>query len=327
MTNSVKFTSAIGPSLARFLAHKQALGRKYDSQRQQLVQLDRFLTMHSASDLDAESFSAWCSSTRHLMPSGRRMQMLLVRRFCLFRRRSEPNCFVPDPSQFPPPQPRIPPYIFSEAEIVRLLHAADALQPCQRSPLRPQVARLALVLFYTSGLRRGEVVGLTLGDYDHDGQILSVRGTKFYKSRLIPLSKDATSEVERYLRDRQKRVPRGADAPLLLHRRGPYTGAGLRMLMRHLFEAAGVQTTSGRLPRVHDLRFTFASHALRRWYRAGANLDGRLPALAIYMGHASVLSTQYYLPVFDVVAEEASEKFDRHCTRFLSTASGEGDCR
>lgn len=254
--------------------------------------------------------------------------MQMVRQFCLYRRRSEPVCFVPDSSQFPPPQPRRRPHVFSEDEIARLLRAAGALRRWGASPLYGQVARLALVLLYTSGLRRGEIVRLTLGDYDPVEHVLFVRDSKFYKSRMVPLSEDAVREIGRYLEDRSRgRFPSGADAPLLLHRRGnglgAYSGNGLRVLMRHLFQTAGVRTASGYLPRVHDLRFTFALHALLRWYRAGADVQARLPALATYMGHVSILSTQDYLPILDVVALEASEKFERHCARFLAAALDE----
>jgi integrase len=256
------------------------------------------------------------------------MRMQLVRQFCLYRRRTEPACFVPDPSQFPPPPPRPLPHVFSKGEIIRLLRAADALRSWGASPLYRQVARLAVVLLYTSGLRRGEVVRLTLGDYDPVEHVLSVRDTKFHKSRMVPLSTDAVSEMERYLDGRLRHgFPRSADAPMLLHRRAAYSGNGLRVLMRHLFRAADVRTAAGRLPRVHDLRFTFAFHALLRWYRAGVDVQARLPALAVYMGHVSVLSTQYYLPVLDVVAKEASERFDRHSAVFLSAVSDEGGDR
>jgi integrase/recombinase XerD len=318
MIHTVETTSVISPTIARFVSLKQALGRQYDTQRQLLVRLDRFLAARPISDLTVESYSAWCSSISHLMPSGRRMRMQLVRQFCLYRRRSEHACFVPDPSQFPPPQPRRRPHVFSQGEIIRLLDAADALRPWGRSPLYRQVARLALVLLYTSGLRRGELVRLTLGDYDPVERVLSIRDSKFHKSRMVPLSADAVREIERYLDDRRQSVPRGADAPLLLHGDTAYEGNGLRLLMRHLFLVAGVRTVAGCLPRVHDLRFTFAFHALLRWYRAGADVQSRLPALAIYMGHVSILSTQYYLPVLDVVAEEASEKFDRHSASFFT---------
>lgn len=328
MSAPASFTSAIGPVIARFITLKQALGRSYDTQRYLLWRFDRFLADLSVSDLTAESFSAWCSSIEHLMPSGRRMRMQLIRQFCLYRLQSDPACFVPDPTQLPPPQPRHKPHVFSNDEIAGLLRAAGALRRWGASPLYRQVARLALVLLYTSGLRRGEVVRLLLGDYDPTQQVLLVRDSKFHKSRLIPLSKDAVAEIELYLAGRRRPgFPRGADAPLLLHRQGSrliaYSGNGLRVLMRHLFRTAGVHTSAGRLPRVHDLRFTFAFHAMLRWYRAGADVQARLPVLATYMGHASILSTQYYLPTLDVVALEASDRFERHCARFLAAAHDE----
>lgn len=327
MSPPVEFTSSIGPVIGRYIALKQALGRRYDSQRHVLAQFDRFLAALPAPDLTASTFSAWCSSIEHLKTSGRRQRLRIVFHLCLYRRRSEASCFVPDPSQFPPPPPRPRPYVFSEDEIARLLRAADALRRYRFSPLHRQVARLALVLLYTSGLRRGEIVRLTLGDYDPVEHVLLVRDSKFHKSRMVPLSSDAVREIERYLEDRRRpALPCGADAPLLLHHRGPlsaYSGDGLRVLMQHLFRVADVRTAAGRLPRVHDLRFTFAIHALSRWYRTGADVQARLPALATYMGHVSILSTQYYLPSLDVVAQEASERFDRHCARFLATAPDE----
>ena len=325
MSSPTTFTSTLGPVFARFVAFKQSMGCRYETQHAILGQLDRFLVgLSPVSDLTAESFSAWCTSTRHLAPSGRRMRMLLIRQFCLYRRRHEPNCFVPDPSQFPPRQPIPKPYVFSEDEIIRLLHTADGLRPWGRSPLYRQVARLALVLFYTSGLRRGEVVRLTLSDYDPVERVLRVCNSKFNKSRIVPLSNDAARELDLYLEDRRRKgFPSGATAPLLMHRDAAYTGNGLRLLMRRLFRAADVRTATGALPRVHDLRFTFALHALLRWYRAGADVQSRLPALATYMGHVSILSTQYYLPVLDVVAEEASEKFGRHSACFFGDTPNE----
>lgn len=327
MSPPVEFISTIGPVIARYVALKQALGRRYQTQSYILTLFDRFLASRGELDLTAESFSAWCSSIDHLMPSGRRMRMQIVCQFCRHRRRSEPTCFVPDPSQFPPPQPKPQPHVFSEGEITRLFLAADALNTYEFSPLYPQVARLALVLLYTSGLRRGEVVRLTLGDYDPLEHVLLVRDSKFHKSRIIPLSPDAVREIQRYLEDRDRHgFPGDPDAPLLIHRRGgisAYTGNGVRMLMRRLFRSAGVRTAAGRLPRVHDLRFTFAFHALLRWYRTGTDVQTRLPALATYMGHVSILSTQYYLPFLDVVAQETSKRFDRHCARFLPDERGD----
>ena len=322
MSTTHQFTSAIGTVIARYIAFKQAMGMQYDSQRQILQRFDRFLVELPAEDLTSESFAAWCASMEHQATGGRRLRLRLVHGLCRYRRRTEPTCFVPDPSQFPPPRPPSPPHIFSEEEILRMLCAADELCAYKCSPLYPQVARLAVVLLYTAGLRRGELVRLTLGDYDSAEGTLFIHDSKFHKSRLVPLSPDAVREIERYLETRRRTdLPRDADDPLLLHQQrgfNAYQGNGLRLLMRRLFKAAGIRTAAGRLPRTHDLRHTFAIHALSRWYRTGADVQSRLPALANFMGHASIVSTQYYLPFLDTVAQSASERFDRHYSHSLS---------
>src|SRR5207247_9048137 len=83
------FTSTIGSVIARYVALKRALGRRFDTQRYLLARFDGFLAARHATDLTAETFSAWCVSSTHLMPSGRRMRMQMVRQFCLYRRRSD----------------------------------------------------------------------------------------------------------------------------------------------------------------------------------------------------------------------------------------------
>ena len=313
--------SALASVIERFVALKRALGRQFEASSYRLGRLDRFLASQQPPDLTAETFSAWCSSFRHLATSTRLGRMMAVYNLCLYRRRTEPGCFVPDPSQFPPAQPRRAPHIFSESEILRLLAAPEALTPYPLSPLHRQVGRLAVVLLYTTGLRRGELVKLTLGDYDPKEQALFVRDSKFHKSRLLPLSSDAVLEMGKYLVERrQPGFPCGGEAPLLFNRQGGltgYSGGGLGILMRKLFRRAGIRNADGRTPRVHDLRFTFAIHALLRWYRAGVDVQVCLPALSTYMGHVSVLSTQYYLTLLGPVTQAANERFDLHCSRFL----------
>jgi integrase len=318
--------SELGPIIDRYLSLKQALGRKYTTERRVLGHLDRFLaTQGHEAKLTAETFIRWCVTIDHLTSGVRRNWMRIVRNLCLYRRRSEPTCFVPDPAGFPKPhQPRRP-HLFEPEEIGRLLRVTDDLQPHSTSPLRREVFRLAIVLLYTAGLRRGELVRLTLSDYDPAERTLQIRATKFHKSRLVPLSCDATREMEEYLRARRN-LPHSADAPLLCNRsRGqrPYTGAGLGQGLRQLFRRADVRTASGGLPRVHDLRHGFAHQALLRWYRAGIDVHTKLPALATYMGHVSIVSTQHYLALLEPFAQEASERFDRHCQSFLDPAPGD----
>jgi integrase len=109
-----------------------------------------------------------------------------------------------------------------------------------------------------------------------------------------------------------------AASPLLVQgQKGGYSGGGIYQGLRDLFQAAGIRTATGGTPRVHDLRHTFAVHALLRWYREGADLGAKLPFLSAYMGHVSPVSTEYYLPFVPALAGAASEKFAEYCKPLL----------
>jgi integrase len=307
---------------------KRALGRNAVQMAYTFRYLDRFLVSCRATDLTPEVFTAWGESMASLHANTRRARLRTVYHFCLFRQNQEPQSFVPDPTQFPPWDPRPWPYIFSEAEIIRLLAMAEALTPHETSPLQREVARVGIAILYTTGLRRGELVRLTLRDYDETDQVFHIRRSKFEKSRLVPLSADTAIELERYLRARRQIGAPGGEAPLLVnHHSGRfrgYTGAGFGSLLRKVIRAADIRTPKGRFPRVHDFRFTFAVQALWRWYRVSVDVQARLPALARYLGHASVASTQYYLTFFKATAEAASERFHAHSAAWLSSGAVEG---
>jgi integrase len=222
----------------------------------------------------------------------------------------------------------VQPHIFTEPEIAALLRKAQTLEPASRSPLRRETFRLALVLLYTTGLRRGELLRLLVGDYDPEERTLLVRESKFYKSRLLPLSPDGSREVEDYLRTRRAlRLPVSKETPLLWSRaRGgrAYSENGLRTGINVLLRATGIRTAAGRLPRLHDFRHTFAVQALMRWYRAGADVQAKLPFLATYMGHVSIVSTQYYLRFVNELAGLASARFAEHCGALVTSLPGAG---
>jgi integrase/recombinase XerD len=318
------FSSRLAPVFARYVDLKRALGRRFDTPARTLQSLDRFLCDQSAKypDLNAAAFQAWCHTHEHVASGVRRVRMLEVNSFCLYRRRTEPQCFVPDPRSFPPYHQRLKPYIFSEGEVAKLLSAAASLKRNPASPLRPEVTRLAIVLLFTTGIRRGELLNLTLGDYNPRESTLHIRETKFYKSRLLPVNSDIADEIERYLRIRaRRRLPSFEDTPLIWNAtRGgrAYTGTGLTYCVRPLIEQCGITTAKGKTPRIHDARHSFAVNALLRWYRAGADVEAKLPLLATYLGHGSALSTHYYLHFIEPLRTAASERFANHYGKLVS---------
>lgn len=320
---------AFGAEITSYLTLKKALGRSFANETNVLAHLERFLVAQRPKPfaIMADNFAAWSLTLVHLTPTVRRSRMRIVRNFCLYVRRSDAGCFVPDQNGFPAPHAARPPHIFTEEQIVRLLRVAGELTPASTSPLRADVYRLAVVLLYTAGLRRGELVHLVLSDYDVAERTLLVRTSKFHKSRVVALSNDGAHEMDRYLRAR-RRFPHDANAPLLVNRSGgvgAYSGGSFGQGMRCLFRRADVRTAQGRLPRVHDLRHTYAVHALLRWYRDGVDVQAKLPVLSTAMGHVSIASTAYYLAFLAPIAEAASERFARHCRDVLDDVSGVGD--
>ena len=318
------FHSALGPTIAAYVELKQALGREFRKEIAILADLDGFLIAQRAQTLTATGFAAWTLTLAHLAPRVRRERMRIVRNLCLYQQRTDRHCFVPDTSGFPAPGAPRQPFIFSPQQIAALLRAAATLSSTVASPLRAEVYRLAIVLLYTTGLRRGELVRLAIDDYSPTPRTLLVRASKFHRSRVVPLSPDGAREVDRYLVARRQ-LPHAPDTPLLVNLRGErhaYTGAGIARGLRSLFRAAGVRTATGDLPRVHDLRHTYAVHVLLRWYRAGINVQSQLPALATAMGHVSVVATAYYLNWLEPVAEAANERFLRHVQSIFGPTGG-----
>ena len=300
--------------IAIWLRHQRSLGRSYDGTEWILKHLRAFLATTNNADLDQAGFDLWCNSFCKLSATTRRGRQLIVRKFCRYRQRTEPDCFVPDPLHFARMLPYRRPVILDPEQVARLLVAADTLMPTSNSPLLPAVMRMAVILLYTAGLRRGELVRLTLDDVDAKTGLLRIKSSKFHKSRLVPLSLDASDAVRVYLRQRLAiQFDSTACAPLLCcgacgHH--GYTGAGLGQAVNRLFVAVDVKDSEGRRPRVHDIRHSFAVQALIRWYREGADVQSNLPRLAMFMGHVSIVSTAHYLHFVPIMRELASERFE-----------------
>ncbi len=299
----------------RFLDHKRTLGHRYQHEAWVLQMLQRHVEQSDCWDLNAKCFESWLASFKDLHANTRRKWYQIVRHFCVYRRRSEPGCFLPSVEGAAKRQPYVTPIILEPRQIGHMLGFASKLPKTTASPHRAPALRLAIVLLYTCGLRLGELLRLTMSDIEEQGTVLRIRESKFHKSRFVPLSSSATRELHAYLRKRRKGFASDSSAPLLgncqdgyLH---PYSHAGLRDAIKGLFDAAAVRDEQGRRPRVHDLRHSFAVQALLRWYRNGADVQSCLPKLALYMGHVSIESSAHYLHWVPTLQRLASHRFEQ----------------
>jgi len=284
------FSSMLAPVLTRYVDLKRALGLRFRNPTRTLESLDRFLNDHITNypDLNVAAFQAWCQTQGHLTSGVRRERMRQIYSFCLYRRRTEPRCFVPDPSLFPKPHQRLQPYIFSVEEVAQLLRAASGLKRVSCSPLRPEIIRLAIVLLFTTGIRRGELLRLTLGDCDCRNATLRIRESKFHKSRLLPLNNDIAEEIEHYLRARARRkLPLSSDTALIWNgRKGgqAYSVWGLQRNLRLLLQQCSIFTLKGRLPRIHDFRHAHAVNEPAALVPEGCRSGGQTPLVGYLFG-------------------------------------------
>ena len=216
-----------------------------------------------------------------------------------------------------PRQPRsAPPYVFSRDELQRLFGAIDISRqrPVQ---LDADTLRALLLLLYGAGLRFGEAQRLTFDDVDLRDAVLTIRDTKFHKSRLVPVGSQLADALRRYAARRTEwPLPKSTASTFLANRDGtPLFKGTVRFAFKRLLKTARVHRDKddGRQsPCFHSLRHTAAVHRLESWYRQGADVQRLLPALSTWLGHAHLDGTQVYLTMTPELLHEASVRFERY---------------
>ena len=220
---------------------------------------------------------------------------------------------APLPKSVPKMPAQFVPYLYSIDEMRRLLAIPDSCYP-PRSILSPLTMRTLLLLLYGTGLRLGEGASLKWADVDLEEGLLTVRETKFFKSRLLPVSSDIVRVLRAY-RDQQWPTSPAPDTRVFCtRRRAAMTKDHAFRMFQWLRREAGVlRFDGGRFqPRLHDLRHTFAVTRLVTWYREGKDVQRLLPHLSVYLGHVNIESTAYYLTMTKELLQEANRCFERY---------------
>jgi len=220
------------------------------------------------------------------------------------------------PAHEEPRQPSsAPSHIFSREELKRLFEAIDVSRR-QAKRLDGDTFRTLLLILYGAGLRTSEALHLSMRDVDLGDAVLTVRNTKFFKSRLVPVAPQLAEALRAYAERRSERpLPDAMESAFLANRDGtPVKKYNVDHAFARLLEAAGIDRKDDgrRAPCLHALRHTAAVHRLTSWYRAGADVQRLLPALSTYLGHANLDGTSVYLSMTPELLHEASVRFDRY---------------
>ena len=238
-------------------------------------------------------------------------EVIYLRQFCLHLFRQDLKVYIPERSLVPRARPKVSIHIFKEEEIRTLIGLARNLKWKKSSAPFPYAVLIGLL--WVTGLRMGEAVRLNRGDIDFNKGILHVRQTKFFKSRLVPLSESTLKALKEYLSLRMPPYEACPQAPLFTSLKGKrLCKVTLHCVFRGLTARSGIRNVQGKSPRLHDIRHSFATQTLNDYYQKGKDPNAYLPILATYMGHADGKYTQAYLHVSTQVLQAASERFRNH---------------
>jgi integrase len=296
-------------ALKRYVSVRQGLGYKYQEQARDLSDFVSFMEARKATTITTKLALAWATLPPRSSISSA-LRLTVVRGFARHIASMNPKTEVP-PNGIFPQRRRRKPYIYSDAEINALLASALTLRPADG--LQRWTYHHLFGLYAVTGMRLSEATGLQRSDVDLEEGVLTVRQTKFGKSRLLPVHPTTRAALRSYAERRDGHLG---------SRCGPHFFAGERggrlvkqhvhRVFWHLSREIGLRRPSDSSgPRVHDLRHTFAMRTLLGWYREGANVEEKLPVLATYLGHTCVKHTYWYLSACPDLMQEAVQRLDR----------------
>jgi integrase/recombinase XerD len=295
-----------------YVSMRRDLGFKLREAGKGLLNFVTFMEQHRASCITQALALAWAQESSNAQPAHRAQRLSFVRGFAQYRSATDPRTQIPAPGLLPFQPKRARPYLYSDAEIRRLLRAALTM-PCryERGALRPWVFHCLFGLLSVSGLRLGEARNLELHDVDLKAAVLTIRGAKFGKTRLVPLHASTCQVLGTYIARRQRHwAQRPVSSYLFVSSWGHRLDSGdvhrtFYALSRQI-GLRGPSDTHG--PRLHDLRHRFATNTLVHWYRSDQDPERRLPILSAYLGHVHVADTQWYLSGSPELMREAMRR-------------------
>ena len=297
----------------RYLAERRALGYELAAPGTELMRFARYADARNhRGPLTDELIVGW--AREHVkrtsdVTAARRLE--IVRPFAAYDRQFEPTTEIPPVGILGRGHRRLVPHSYTDEEVAQLLQATSRLTP--RDGLRPLTYRTLFGLIAAAGLRLSEALNLTNGDVDLAAGSITVRQTKFRKSRCLPLHGSVIQALNRYRQSRDRGLGAHSDAPFF----ASSTGAALpkrtvdnvfRRLRPHLgWRARGDYP----LPRIHDLRHTFAVRRLQRWREDGQSIDQAMFWLCTYLGHAKISDTYWYITGIPELMDTIGARFER----------------
>jgi len=293
--------------LNEFLVQKRALGYKYVEQE---YSLKRFVDFINESEpqgkrLSKEAILEYCGRRKHETPKTQTNRICDLRQFIAYLNANGFEAYMPKLPR--KQQSEYLPYVFTHTEMSSIISVADSLKKHSHYNCAEVYPVLFRVL-YGCGLRISEALNLRICDVDLKGCTLTIRDSKFEKSRLVVMDISLVRVISRFLCEHCK-ITLESDY-LFKHKDGKRRSSqAVYECFRELLWKCGIPFRGrGFGPRLHDIRHTFCCHALKKMSDAGIDMYCALPVLSAYIGHSGITSTEKYLRLTEEFYPEVRSK-------------------
>jgi integrase/recombinase XerD len=287
--------SSLRKAVEDYLILRRALGFKLRDMGTALHHFVSFMERERAYTITTSLALRWAIQPQQVQPAHWAARLSFVRSFARHWSAIDPQTEIPPQGLLPYRYHRCTPHLYTDDQIRRLIKAALYLPP--PTGLRRWTYSTLFGLLAVTGLRISEAIALQQDDVDLNQGLLTIRLTKFKKSRLVPLHPSTNHRLKRYASKRGAFYPKDRTSHFFLSEQGrPLTDCMVRWTFVKLSRQIGLRGPSDRFgPRLHDFRHRFAVTTLLQWYRSGLDVEQRLPLLSTFLGHAHVTDTYWYL--------------------------------
>jgi site-specific recombinase XerD len=300
-------------AVQRYLQERRQLGFALIAAATELKRFARFADSRGhEGPITLELQIAWAQEhVRRTSEVTAARRLEITRPFVAYYRQFEVASEIPPTGVLGRGHRRLTPHIYTDKEIHALLDAASGLTPT--GGMRPLTYCTLFGLIVAAGLRLSEALQLKVCDVDLDKASITVRQTKFHKSRCLPIAASAVQALVHYRDRRSQHADPGAAAPFFASRSGGILPKRtVENVFARLRPSLQWQTRGDhKHPRIHDLRHTFAVRRVQRWHEAGVSIEHAMFWLCTYLGHAKISDTYWYLTGVPELMELVGSKFER----------------
>ncbi|MBV9197589.1 MAG: tyrosine-type recombinase/integrase [Solirubrobacterales bacterium] len=300
--------SALTEHVQNYLRLRRAVGFKLIGEETLLREFVAFADTAGQDTITTQFALQWARRPASGSVNYLSRRLRAVRGFARYLTALDPSCEVPPMELLPASKYRPAPYLYRREEVLALMAAARQLRP----PLRAATFDTLIGLLACTGLRIGEAIRLDRDDVDLQGRVLTVRDSKFGKSREVLLHESACCKLAEYSQFRDRLCPEPRDRSFFVTTRGTRPcHPTIHQPFRALLKQAGITHPSpGRRVRIHDLRHSFAVRTLVGFYRDGGDVAARMPLLSTYMGHVDPAASYWYLSAAPELLALAAERLE-----------------